>query len=187
MNNSIDILFSHNLYLVDKVLLKYRPLVYPATLEELEADAMIGLWDAIRLYDPSHHKSFKNYANQKIHYAIKEGLRQRDPLPREFRNHNDDPIEIIDIDEVEEDRPSLVYNDPGIQHFERSEFIESLLKQIDQQLAELLFMRFWLGLTDIQIANRQQLSRKRVARQIQRALDELKNITSQTDAFQCLK
>lgn len=186
MNNSIDILFSHNLHLVDKVLAKYRPQVHPATLEQLEADAMIGLWDAIRLYDPNQHKKFKHYAYQKIRYAIKEGLRQRDPFPREFRNDNGDPIEIVDIDEIEEDRPNLVYNDPGIQHFERSEFVESLLKQIDRQLAELLFMRFWLGLTDIQIGQRKQLSRKRVARQIQRALTELKKITPQAEAYQCL-
>jgi len=186
MNNSIDILFSHNLHLVDKVLAKYRPQVHPATLEQLEADAMVGLWNAIRLYDPNQHKKFKHYAYQKIRYAIKEGLRQRDPFPREFRNDNGDPIEIFDIDEVDEDCSSVVYTDAGIKHFERQEFVESLLKQIDQQLAELLFMRFWLGLTDIQIANRKQLSRKRVARQIQRAMNELKKITSQADAYLCL-
>jgi len=186
MNPSLDILFSRNLHLVDKVLSKYRPQVHPATLEELEADAMLGLWDALRLYDPRHHKSFKNYAYRKIRYAIKEGMRQRDSLPRELRNHTGDPIEIINIDDVEEDCPNLVYTDAGIEGFDRRDFVQSLLQQISQELAELLYMRFWLGLTDIQIAQRKQIHRKRVARQIQQALDQLKKSTVQEDGETCL-
>lgn len=183
MNKSIDILFSKNLYLVDKVLSKIRPQVHPATLEEIEADAMIGLWDALRLYDPACRKNFKHYAYKKIRYAIKDGLRERDPFPREFRNSNGDPIEIADVDELEEDHPRLVYSDTGTMDLERREYVKTLLNQIDRHLAELLYMRFWLGLTDIQIAEQKNLNRKRVARQIQQALDELKKITSEEDAY----
>ncbi|HPY77997.1 MAG TPA: sigma-70 family RNA polymerase sigma factor [Anaerohalosphaeraceae bacterium] len=186
MNQSLDFLFSRNLHLVDKVLSKYRPQVHPTTLEELEADAMLGLWDALRLYDSRHHKSFKNYAYRKIYYAIKEGMRQRDPLPREFRNHNSDPIEIMNIDAVEEDCPNLVYTDAGIKGFERRDFVQSLLQQISHELAELLYMRFWLGLTDTQIARRKQIHRKRVARQIQQAIDQLQKTIISENVYECL-
>ncbi len=186
MNSSLDTLIVQHRYLVDKVLSKYQDVVHPANLEEMEADGLIGLWRGIRLYDPTKQKSFKNYAYQKIRYAIKDGMRERDRLARSQRNNDGEPIEVLDIDELEEDHPRLVYTDSGIRNIERREYVESLLQQVDQPIAELLTMRFWLGLTDIQIAKRKQMHRKHVARQIRRAIDQIQKIIISEEAYECL-
>ena len=78
-------------------LTQYAPLVkriayhmmskLPASVEidDIIQTGMLGLLDAINLYEESHGAKFETYAAQRIRGAMLDGLRQVDWLPRSFR------------------------------------------------------------------------------------------------------
>ncbi len=78
-------------------LTQYAPLVkriahhmmarLPASVEvdDLIQTGMLGLLDAVNLYDESHGAKFETYAALRIRGAILDGLREADWLPRNFR------------------------------------------------------------------------------------------------------
>lgn len=55
------------------------------TRDELRADAMLGLWNAIERWRPEK-SSFMTYSLIRMHGAIMDGLRERDPVSRRGRN-----------------------------------------------------------------------------------------------------
>ena len=59
----------------------------PASVEmdDIIQTGMLGLLDAINLYEESHGAKFETYAAQRIRGAMLDGLRQVDWLPRSFR------------------------------------------------------------------------------------------------------
>ncbi len=59
----------------------------PASVEidDIIQTGMLGLLDAINLYEESHGAKFETYAALRIRGAILDGLRQVDWLPRSFR------------------------------------------------------------------------------------------------------
>jgi RNA polymerase sigma factor for flagellar operon FliA len=78
-------------------LTQYAPLVkriahhmmarLPASVEvdDLIQTGMMGLLDAVNLYEESHGAKFETYAGLRIRGAILDGLREADWLPRNFR------------------------------------------------------------------------------------------------------
>ncbi|MEI6732395.1 MAG: RNA polymerase sigma factor FliA [Comamonadaceae bacterium] len=78
-------------------LTQYAPLVkriahhmmarLPASVEvdDLIQTGMMGLLDAVNLYEESHGAKFETYAGMRIRGAILDGLREADWLPRSFR------------------------------------------------------------------------------------------------------
>jgi RNA polymerase sigma factor for flagellar operon FliA len=78
-------------------LVQYAPLVkriahhmmarLPASVEvdDLIQTGMMGLLDAVNLYEESHGAKFETYAGLRIRGAILDGLREADWLPRTFR------------------------------------------------------------------------------------------------------
>jgi RNA polymerase sigma factor for flagellar operon FliA len=78
-------------------LIQYAPLVkriahhmmarLPASVEvdDLIQTGMMGLLDAVNLYEESHGAKFETYAGLRIRGAILDGLREADWLPRNFR------------------------------------------------------------------------------------------------------
>ncbi len=60
-------------------------------LDDVLADAMLGLWDAARRYDPSLGVAFTTFAGHRIVGAIGDGRRERDPLSRAQRRAGDVP------------------------------------------------------------------------------------------------
>lgn len=81
----------------DLLLLNYEHLVLyhvqrlSATLpksvdrDELKSLGMMGLYDALKKYDPNHNNKFDTYAAFRIRGAILDGLRKVDWLPRSLR------------------------------------------------------------------------------------------------------
>jgi RNA polymerase sigma factor for flagellar operon FliA len=59
----------------------------PASVEvdDLIQTGMLGLLDAVNLYEESHGAKFETYAALRIRGAILDGLREADWLPRSFR------------------------------------------------------------------------------------------------------
>ncbi len=53
--------------------------------EELYADGYVGLVDASEKFDPARHTQFRTYAPRRIHGAMVDGIRDRDPAPRLHR------------------------------------------------------------------------------------------------------
>lgn len=53
--------------------------------DDVYADALIGLWDAAKRYDPARGCTFSAFAGRRIAGAIGDGRRQRDPLSRTCR------------------------------------------------------------------------------------------------------
>jgi RNA polymerase sigma factor for flagellar operon FliA len=62
---------------------------YPTQLhdyyDDLRSHALIGLWHAIESYDGNNN--FISWAKMKVHYAIKDGLRELDYITRANRDH----------------------------------------------------------------------------------------------------
>jgi RNA polymerase sigma factor for flagellar operon FliA len=52
---------------------------------DLVHDGVIGLIDALRRYDPARKVTFATFAGHRIKGAMLDGLRARDPLPRQAR------------------------------------------------------------------------------------------------------
>lgn len=82
----------------EELVQRYMPLVsyhvqrFSATLpssvprEELVSFGLVGLYDALKKFDPSRDLKFDTYASFRIRGAILDGLRQEDWLPRSVRD-----------------------------------------------------------------------------------------------------
>jgi RNA polymerase sigma factor for flagellar operon FliA len=57
----------------------------PADREELVGYGLLGLANAARRFDGSHGVRFQTFADQRVSWAIVDGLRQLDPLTRRER------------------------------------------------------------------------------------------------------
>lgn len=81
------LLFRSHQWLVREVLTHYRYLAQLRDLyDDLRSYALIGLWHAIDNYREGD-SGFINWARLKIHYAVKDGLRELDYLTRNSRDH----------------------------------------------------------------------------------------------------
>ena len=58
--------------------------------EDLEAAALVGLWDAWKRFLPDKRKSFRSYAAVKMTFAMQDWLREADYLPRTLRKQHPD-------------------------------------------------------------------------------------------------
>jgi RNA polymerase sigma factor for flagellar operon FliA len=88
---------AHGTHDTKHYLIEYAPLVkriahhmmarLPASVEvdDLIQTGMLGLLDAVNLYEESHGAKFETYAALRIRGAILDGLREIDWLPRSFR------------------------------------------------------------------------------------------------------
>jgi len=91
MLNGKDALFTEYLPLVrslaERMIVRLPDSV---TLDELISAGSIGLWDAIKKYDPSKETSFKTYAEFRIKGAMLDELRSRDWMSRGMRRKNNE-------------------------------------------------------------------------------------------------
>lgn len=72
--------------LVNRVALKVRShLPTYVELDELKADGVFGLMEAVANFDVSKQVKFASYAQHRIRGAILDGLRGKDPVPRDVR------------------------------------------------------------------------------------------------------
>jgi len=54
-------------------------------MDDLVADGVLGLVDAVRRFDPTKRVKLESYARHRIHGAILDGLRGADPVSRDLR------------------------------------------------------------------------------------------------------
>lgn len=81
-----EALFRDNLHLVNMIVGKLVMDLPPhADIDDLYSAGRIGLWDAVRRYDPAKGASFDTYARWRIRGAVMDELRRIDPLPRTIR------------------------------------------------------------------------------------------------------
>ena len=82
----------------DRLLVNYSPLVKYVTgrisarmtgavdREDFMSTGLVGLLDAIEIYDPERGAKFETYAISKIRWAMLDEARKEDPLPRRTRS-----------------------------------------------------------------------------------------------------
>jgi RNA polymerase sigma factor (sigma-70 family) len=74
----VETLIRDNVRLVHAAAARHtRRGVRPDSLEDVRADALVGLWRAARKFDPASGRRFSTYAHPIIEYAIIDGLRKR--------------------------------------------------------------------------------------------------------------
>jgi RNA polymerase sigma factor for flagellar operon FliA len=112
------------------------PVVEPG---DLIGDGFIGLSRAIDRFNPSRDIPFKAFAIRMIQFAIRDGLRQRDPLPRRIR-HGECPPRFRDVHSIPLAAP------PPPDYLEIAEVVAHALNQIPprpRRVLELYYLHEW--------------------------------------------
>lgn len=85
---------------VDTIFTQHRPLALRRAaryarhcdlvpLDDLEAAALVGLWDAAKRYRPERHTAFATFARRRIDGEIVDWVRRLDRLPRSLHYRRD--------------------------------------------------------------------------------------------------
>jgi RNA polymerase sigma factor (sigma-70 family) len=110
--------------------------------DALESDAMLGLIQAARTFDPERGVSFATYASRRIRGAMIDGLRQREHL-----RGTDTPPAFVSMDMRigdEDGRPATLGellpadDEPFIVVIERRDEVNKLLRSLDRQSRQLV-------------------------------------------------
>lgn len=140
--------------------------------EDILSFGYIGLMKAAMTYDPAKQYRFSTWATYHIRNEIRKYFREKS---REMAER------IISIDEerdndgdeasLHEVIPAL---DRGIKGVENKLIVKELLSGLDERERTILFMYFWIGLSDKQIGKYFNLTRSRISQIINKSLRRLK-------------
>lgn len=147
-----------------------RKLPRSVLVEDVEAAALMGLWDAASRGAP--HESFEWYARVRIRGSIQDELRRQDWLPRRARQREGAP-RICSLDEIEHpDGVSALWVPPDaelvIDHKERAQVLVDRLALLPEREASLI-AAVLEGVPHWEIAQRMGISEPRVSQLRSRA------------------
>ncbi|HRT52136.1 MAG TPA: sigma-70 family RNA polymerase sigma factor [Anaerohalosphaeraceae bacterium] len=166
-------------HLIADLLCAYR-VPSAAARDELAADALIGLWNAMRTYSPDLGLSFESFARRKMRHAIQDGLRERHFLSRRLRQQfGENPPMRISFEVFLDRCETTGRQDEHLEDVDRRDLVEFLLGQLSPLVRQWLVERFWQDHTYTHIAADHGVSRKHVAFEIQKALESLSVLARQ--------
>lgn len=142
-------------------------------LDEFISCCEIGLINAAHTYDFSSKNKFRTYAtacmDNQVKLYLRKNLNQAIPFST-LETHNKDPDDeieierIIDLSEQMEDVPEQIY-------------IDKLLHRLPDKEYNILYMYFFLGYNEYEIAKTLNYSQSYVSRLKKQAIEKLKRIT----------
>src|SRR5690625_3388793 len=86
--------------------------------DDVKSFGLIGLFDAIKKFEPSRELKFDTYASFRIRGAIMDGLRKEDWIPRSLRD------KIKKVDKVAQELEQLYQRKPKIEEIAKSAGLE---------------------------------------------------------------
>ncbi len=136
----------------------------------LEGEALLGLVEAGRAYDPGRGVPFAGFAGQVIAFRLLAAVR------RERARVLTAPLNPEDADGNERERPeAAVETDPGAEVLARQ--LRAAVAALPARERNVVVLRFWRGATLDQVAEVLGLSRQRVAQVEAQALRRLRKAT----------
>lgn len=146
--------------------------------DALESDAMLGLVQAARTFDPDRGVSFATYANRRIRGAMLDGLRERQHL-----RQTEIPIVFVSLDNPigsdDDGRPATLGDvlpngkEPVGAAAESREEVAKLLRPLDPRDAQSMQDRYLYGATQQDIALRRGLSPSRISQRLKESRHRL--------------
>ena len=167
---------NENRNLVHAVLKKHYSHLKPWQTDEAFADGILGLWAAIKQYEPGK-QSFKTYATTQIRHHIRRGIVGRqDPLVRHLE------CEKYTIQQFME-----LGLDQGRSHneFDRTdtnELVNLLIDQLTEHEKEIVYNRFWKGWSIEKIAQHYDITFWQSHYLVANILTKLKQHSERIDA-----
>lgn len=162
--------------------------------EDVYADALVGLWDAARKFEPERGWQFATYATHRIDGAIGDGRRERDPLSRSQRKSGEieNPISLDELLYDDEqaaitigDQIADPHDEIAVIDTEAAEWTFHL--QLRQMIAELPFKerhvvtRYLEGAYLWQIAEELEVTESRCSQLWTKAMSHLRQLARELD------
>lgn len=170
-----DIKAEEHLGLVRSIVCKYIPPGIKIDDTEEYSDGLIGLFNAIKKFDPEHHK-FSTFAFKCISNAVIQGIRSRKRKKRVALK----PVS-LDIDIAKNEKEEIDF----------SSIVECLMQEhpddtkTDIENKRILYEHYVLGKTWDAIGKELGVTRMRAMQRGQLAVQLLKNRYSSTDDLDC--
>jgi len=170
-----DILIAKHMAFARKLAFRLARTLPPAAdVDALESDAMLGLVQAARTFDPGRGASFATYAYLRISGAMLDGLRER-----HYLRQGDAPLAVVSLSKPvcrdEDGRPATLGDvlptreEPVGAEAETRETIAAMLRRAGPRDAKDLEDHYLHGIPQKDIAARRGLSPSRISQRFKAA------------------
>lgn len=146
---------------------KKQSLPFVVSLDELVADGLVGLMNAVRKFDPERGVRFANYALIRVVCEIRDGIRQRDWQPRLMRKRGD-TRKMFQLGGLD-----LTGRDPPSARTETEDFWRVACRGLNKADRLTLLMYYRDGLSLKRIANDLHCSESRVSQRLAGIIERL--------------
>jgi RNA polymerase sigma factor (sigma-70 family) len=141
-----------------------RRRVLAAEWDDVHADALIGILDAIRHFDPARRLTQKAYVFVRAKGAAIDGIRQRNYVPRSGDHDRREPVslDMLFEDVLERGKWEPIAAERGYDEVDAAETVPALLVQLSPRLRFVIEAYYFAGRSFADIAQELGVTESRV-------------------------